>query len=173
MIDFTVEVQGMGRVLARLAEIQRRTGDLRPVYRRVVDPEVSRFLRLQFETAGRYGGDPWAPLRQSTIRHRTRAGGNRGGTNRPLWDTGRLRASLVKVGPESIRSIGRTRYVRGTSVPYAAHHQEGATLRSWGGNPFHRARRLRRRSIFPRSMPPRFTSRLLRGMEDYVTEGEA
>lgn len=172
MIDLGVEVQGLGRVLSRLEEIRRRTGDLRPVYRRVVDPEYSRFMRLQFETAGRYGGDPWAPLRQSTIRHRTRAGGNRGGTNRPLWDTGRLRASLVKVGPESIRHIGRTRYVRGTSVPYAVYHQEGAILRQWGGHAFTRPRRLRRRPIFPRSMPPRFTSRLLRGMEDYVTEGE-
>lgn len=123
-IDFDVR-SNMGDVLKDLDDAQGRTDDLRPVFR-LFDRRVSMFARRQFETSGAVGGTPWEELDESTKKARQRhRGGNRGGVSRPLWDFGKLKTSLQEVGPESVREVGRQRYVRGTTVFYARFHQEG------------------------------------------------
>lgn len=110
----------------RLRDLEKKSGDLKTMFR-FFDRDVGDFFRRRFETAGRYGGRPWKPLSASTRKARRRAGetGNQGGVGKPLWATGQLKRSLEEVGGQSIRSIGRKSYVRGTRVPYAVHHQEG------------------------------------------------
>lgn len=123
-IDFDVR-SNLGDVLEDLDDAQGRTDDLRPVFR-LFDRRVSMFARRQFETSGAVGGDPWEPLKEETKKKRLRhRGGNRGGVDKPLWDFGKLKASLQTAGPESVREVGRQRYVRGTTVFYARFHQEG------------------------------------------------
>lgn len=123
-IDFDVR-SNMGDVLEDLDDARGRTEDLRAPFR-LFDRRVGMFARRQFETAGAAGGEPWEELDESTKRARRRhRGGNRGGVNRPLWDFGKLKTSLQEVGPESVREVGRQRYVRGTTVFYARFHQEG------------------------------------------------
>lgn len=124
-IRLAVEVVGTRRTEALLRSASKAAKDLRPAFGEINARVVEPFFRRQFDTAGEAGGQRWAPLRPSTRARRLRRGGNRGGLDRPLWDMGELRASLVKTGPRSIRRITRTEYERGTAVPYAAVHQRG------------------------------------------------
>ena len=121
----TIRVQS-ARVERLLDKAQRRSKNLMPVWgdlnANVIQPEMQR----RFRASGAAHGRRWTPLRPSTRRQRlTQRGGNRGGIARPLWDTGRLRGSWVKRGPESVYSAKRLSFERGTSVPYAAAHQNG------------------------------------------------
>lgn len=132
-IDFDVR-SNMGDVLRDLDDAEGRTDDLRPVFW-MFDRRVSMFARRQFETAGAVGGEQWEPLDPDTKRQRLNRGetddeesgrgGNRGGVNHPLWDFGKLKASLQTPGGEGTRAIDRQRYMRGTQVLYAPFHQEG------------------------------------------------
>lgn len=65
-------------------------------------------------------GQPWAPLKPSTIRARRKGKG--GGSAKILRDTGVLSNSLTaqRTGPLTIEM--------GTTVPYAAAHQFGASI---------------------------------------------
>lgn len=156
-LELSAEVDGMERLRALLQEAAENAKDLTPVFRRI-DRDLSGFFRLQFETSGAEGGEPWAPLAPATIAGRTRLnargtarvsarGRARGGLFRPLWDTGRLKRSLQQVGPESIRVLRRTEYARGTSVPYAGVHQKGS-----------KDGKIPARRFIPRRMPERYVS---------------
>lgn len=101
-----------------------RSADLRPAWA-VIDKRLSVFFRLQFETSGQVGGAKWKPLAPATKRARVRPGGNRGGVDRPLWDTARFKRSMqTGSGPESVRVMDRQRYERGSSVPYSVYHPD-------------------------------------------------
>lgn len=103
-----------------------RGKNLRPLFEGKLDKSIQSMLKRQFDTKGRWGGTPWAPLKRETKKRRIRRGGNRGGLDHPLWDTGRLRASLLKRdGPDVLRKVGALSIERGTLVPYAAAHQRG------------------------------------------------
>lgn len=108
-----------------LRKAREQSADLRPVWgelnARVVQPAMVR----RFDLAGAYLGEPWRPLSPATRERRVRRGGNKGGINRPLWDTNRLRRAWVKPSGESVISIERMRFERGVVVPYAQHHQRG------------------------------------------------
>lgn len=138
-IDLEVRVEA-DEALEAVEDWGERASDLRVPFR-VFDREVSTFARRQFDTAGRHGGQPWEPVLPSTVASRAQ---NRGGAEHPLWDTGELRASLVEVGPRSVRRIGRDRYTRGSLVPYApfAGDPEGS------------------RPIFPDPVPRELTEKL-------------
>jgi phage gpG-like protein len=121
--SFRVEDRAVKR---RLRSLVRKAESLKPMFRDF-DRDVGTYFRRRFETAGRHGGTPWKPLSLRTRKARQRADAdqNRGGVGKPLWASGRLKRSLEEVGPHSIRTIRRDRYVRGTRVPYAVRHQRG------------------------------------------------
>lgn len=100
-------------------QLPGKVRDFRPVWNEL-NGFVEDEFRKQFSTAGSHGGDRWKPLAPATVRSRLRnRGGNRGGVNRPLWDHGVLRASLV--GPaKGVVEKQEKEYRRGTLVPYAA-----------------------------------------------------
>ncbi len=151
-------IEGAKELQAFLKKARKRGLDLRPVLRGGIDKSVSHFFKSQFDSAGGRGGSPWAPLSAATRKSRLRPGGNRGGLSRPLWDVGRLRASLVKVGPESHRVIERQRYERGTTVPSAQYHQTGT-------------RRMPARQIVPDPLPSALVRSWLRFIEKYWMTG--
>lgn len=112
-----------------LTGMARRGRDLGPVFR-TVDRFVGDEFRQQFESRGAHGGEPWKELAPATKKHRqnrrSNPGGNRGGVDHPLWNTGALKNSLVEVGGNSIRSIGKDEYIRGTRLARGFYHQVGA-----------------------------------------------
>jgi len=133
-----------------IQEAAKRGKDLRPWFRGALDQGVSQMLRKHFDSKGVYGGEPWAPLRPSTKQHRIRRGANRGGVDHPLWDTARLRGSLLRPShPEAIRDIGKYTYRRGTNVPYALFHQEGYMIQAWGNSFFYAPVRVPARVLIP------------------------
>lgn len=108
---------------------EKNLTDLRPAFRRF-DRTVGKYFRRRFETGGRFGGPTWKSLADETKKRRRKPlteGGtpNIGGVDRPLWDSGNLKASFQEVGGESVRNIRRASYERGSRVPYASIHQEG------------------------------------------------
>lgn len=120
-IPFTSRMEGVDGLKMDLKQLASRTKDLRPAFDKI-DKHVSTVFRRQFATEGAFGGQKWDPLKPATIKSRQKAGGNRGGI---LRNFNRLWASLVKIGPESIRIVRPKYYERGTAVPYAESHQEG------------------------------------------------
>lgn len=123
-VEVDIKVLGDEAALRLLEQAETGAADLRNVWR-IIDKSLHVFFRRQFETGGAAGGVKWRPLLPRTQRYRPRPGGNRGGVNRPLWDTGRLKASLQSPGPESVRVFQRLRYERGSQVPYSLYHQTG------------------------------------------------
>jgi hypothetical protein len=117
-----VEVVLDDRRLKRLLGDRRLESMKEPLH--IVRGRIEGDFRRRFETAGAHLGTKWKPLAPATVRSRLRKrGGNKGGVDRPLWDTGRLKQSLQRVGPESISVVSDTELVRGTAVPYASAHQ--------------------------------------------------
>lgn len=152
-----------------LRKVRERVTDLRPVFRGPVDREATRLFQQQFQTRGRFGGQMWPELRRSTLRDKARV--NRAGMG-VLRRSNRLWASLTKSGgPDSVRTIEKDRYERGTSVPYAQYHQEGAILRQWGGQAFSRPRRLPKRMLVPDPFPARVSGRIERHIADFIEDG--
>lgn len=122
MAEIRIDDDRARRMLKKAAD---RSADLRPVWGDVNANVVQPAMDQRFRSAGAHHGSKWAPLSPAGVRSRLRRGGNRGGISRPLWDTGRLRASWVKNGPESLTVMKPLSYERGTMVPYARFHQEG------------------------------------------------
>lgn len=163
-VHVTVDARELHRLLRQLAV---RGGDAKPWFRAYLDKAVSRLLKGNFDTRGGWSGR-WAPLRPVTRIARVRRGGNRGGVNHPLWDTGRLRGSLIRPShPEAVRVIGRLRYERGTAVPYARYHQRGFTVRKWGRAVFRHSRKVPARVIVP-DPPPWMLRAWERSLAAYV-----
>ncbi len=155
--------------------MRARLRDLSPFFVGVAEPILTSFFLQQFATKGAAGGQPWAPLKPSTVRARTRGGIGggrlfrkakrgqaRGGILAILIDTRRLWSSYVKAGgPESIRIVTRFQYVRGSAVPYAgAHHEEDIVHK----------RPARKVVVDP--LPPWVIILLERGLASYVTKGK-
>ncbi len=118
----TAEIQSIDELFDLMAEgIERvRNADYEPVFRKVMnDFEDYHFFYFEHEVA--FTGEPWAELSPITI--------ERKGHDRILFDTGRLMASLTSDSADAIREIITDVHTPtmsfGTSVEYAAFHQEG------------------------------------------------
>lgn len=93
-----------------------------------VRDELAALAALTFEEQRDPWGQPWKPLRPSTIRARRKGKGS--GSTKPLQDTVQLRDSVTA------RMVGPTTVEIGTAHPFAAVHQLGANIQ-------HAARSLR------------------------------
>lgn len=153
---------------ALLQRVRAAITDLRKVWVDTARPLVSRFFERQFATEGAEGGTPWAPLSPATLAYKARFGRAAMGTLRfssALW------GSLVKApAPMGIEEIAPDRYVRGTTDPKAARHQDGFTVKGWGRirfkggsypNRFRTPRQVPARKIVPpQGLPPAYVSEL-------------
>jgi len=157
-VSVTVDV---GPATTLLDRINRSLTDLTPVLAGPVNKTIDDFFKAQFDTEGSFGGQRWATLAPVTLILRQRRGHGRGGI---LRDTGRLWASLVKLGlgPDAIKVVTANSLVRGTRVPYAKFHQTGYTAKTFvvvdrRGNPIplyrKRPHRVPARVIVPGRLP--------------------
>lgn len=124
MTDFSIRVDAR-HALRTLGKARDRAGNLKPVWGDINANVIQPAMQRRFDLGGAYLGAPWRPLSPGTRASRIRRGGNRGGINRPLWDTNRLRRSWIKRSGESVIAIEDMRLERGVVVPYAQYHQEG------------------------------------------------
>lgn len=122
MVEIRIDDTRARRLLRKAA---KASADLRPVWGDLNANVIQRGMLQRWASRGSHLGSPWKPISPRTKAQRVRRGGNRGGLSRPLWDTGRLRGSWVKRGPESIYASDKLRFERGTTVPYASKHQQG------------------------------------------------
>lgn len=153
--------------LSGLDALQRRTDDLRPLFAGSIDRSVTKLFERQFASEGAWGGVKWAQHRALTRTLRARPGHGRGGI---LRDTNRLWASFVKSGgPESVRRITASEYVRGSSVPYARAHQRGFPAVVFGRRT---GRRVPARPIVPNPVPREVVATWERLVRDYVLTGK-
>lgn len=150
----------------------KRAANLAPVFRGAIDKSVSAYFRRLFDTEGAEAGKRWAPHRPLTVKLRRRPGHGRGGIGR---DTNELWGSLVKVGPRSVRVIGRTKYERGTTVRYAEAFHTGVSPRKQ--RVFGRRPRLPlgipARTLVPDPMPAKWVDEWEKAVADYIIHGTA
>lgn len=117
-------MQLTGRIVSdRASPIVRRAisrcRDFRPAWRRV-KTYAHRETKRQFVE----GGIPdWEPL--SALTESLRRSGPGVGSNRPLWDTGRLMKSWTGDAGEGFSELGRFSMEIGSNVSYADKHQHG------------------------------------------------
>ena len=167
--SISFQTYGMRESLKKYGKRLSAAQDLTPAWHKIDKGLITPMLRRQYASKGAYGGQAWAPLRPSTQRARQRPGGNRGGIGHPLWDFGRLKASVENVGPESIRVVRPRLYQRGTRVPYAHLHQKGFVVTEWGGRKFKRPRSVPAREIIPDPMPSRTAATAVKLVAAHIT----
>lgn len=121
MLEITIDTRQAARDLELLA--RRVDRPLRPEMLRI-DDLLRRSLDRNFLALGR--PQRWKPVKRASIRRRKR---NIGGDRAILRDTDTLRRSVVgpRGGKGQINRVTGSEVVRGTEVPYALFHQEGAT----------------------------------------------
>ena len=173
VIGIDVELKGSRSLRRLLKSIEDRGGDLSPAFKGPINKSVTLLLRRQFASKGAISGPAWAALRPATKEARQRRGGNRGGIDHPLWDTGRLKASLEKVGPDSFLKITPDSYERGSTLFYAALHQEGFTVKQWGGRRFSHARRVPARKPVPDPVPKAVLRTWEKIIASYLEKGKS
>jgi phage virion morphogenesis protein len=115
VIDAQVDISIGRRRLQALADLQFITDAMDGIAH-----DLSAKVAMGFRDQKDPWGQPWAPLKPSTIRARRKGKG--GGSTKILRDTGVLSNSITaqRTGPLTIEM--------GTTVPYAAAHQFGASI---------------------------------------------
>jgi phage gpG-like protein len=118
-----VSVLGEEIVSRDLLRFASNIEDARPAFSRIARL-FEEAAREQFATEGSAGGEPWAPLAESTLRSKPPGKGI-------LENSGRLLNSLVFGGVagagDAVRFLGAQEMRWGTNVPYAAFHQHGTS----------------------------------------------
>lgn len=166
-----VRLEGDEASLELLEAIADNAEDMRPAFRRI-DRTVGPFFKRRFDSAGAHGGDgPWAPLSETTRRVRPRSGGNKGGLDRPLWDTGATKLSLQTVNDDSIRVMRKHTYERGTRVPWARFHQSGFESLLWGTRQRGQGVQVPERHVIPDPLPRFLVERWVDVVSDWVMKG--
>lgn len=117
-LDLQIEVLGEDVVSRRLLRFSEHVEDARPAFRKIAAMLEAAALK-RFESEGAFGGEPWAPLAESTLR-------GKDGSKGILVDSGRLRASLTQeTAPDAIRVLLPQSMQWGSSVEYGKFHQSG------------------------------------------------
>ena len=173
MADQSIMRMGTTVTLTRarklLDDVESKARDLRPWFHNHLDPDVTEFLRKQFETKGRWGGIPWAPLSQLTQQLRSRSGHGFGG---PLRDTDGMYRRFTHSGGLGLRVIKQNEYRRGVVDDVAWRHQEGWTSRTIFGVPRATPVQVPARPVIPDPMPDHVVGMWEKSYADWV-EGPA
>jgi phage gpG-like protein len=122
-LDLHLSVFGEEIVSRTLLRFADNVEDARPAFSRIMRL-LEEAAREQFATEGSAGGEPWAPLAESTLRSKPPGKGI-------LENSGRLLNSLVAGGVagsgDAVRFLGTQELRWGTNVEYAAFHQHGTS----------------------------------------------
>lgn len=115
MSTFHIEIDGDERAKRDLARLALFMNDLRPFWPLVV-PLFIGWMGAQFATEGAFGGQPWAPLKASTL-------ARKGGGKSILIDTGAMR----RAASFPSRSVSPRTLTLTIVDPKIEYHQEGTT----------------------------------------------
>lgn len=106
----TVTTKGAPDLQLKFKKLVEKVSNRKGLHDAIGAAVVSRIVHGFSRSEGPYG--PWRPLAPATIRRR------RGGSDKPLLDTGRLRNSIT-------HEANSLSVLVGTNVEYAAFHQFG------------------------------------------------
>lgn len=117
-------IEGDVQVSREIRRVGERAIDASPAFRAILSDWIF-WETEQFDSEGSTGSGGWAPLKESTIARKERAGLD----PRILHATLALEKALTGPGEPSgsIRHIGPNRLVYGTTLPYAGVHQNPRT----------------------------------------------
>lgn len=116
-----IESGDIARLRRRVERMRERAGDLVPAWEVVAD-WLAEQQRTQFGTDGARWGQPWAPLKETTLAGKRR----RGQPPDILVAVSELRRSLT-IRPLDIERLQPSTMVLGTRVPHAQFHQRGTS----------------------------------------------
>jgi phage gpG-like protein len=117
--DIRFDVSGDVQVSRRLDRMQQKAKDLSSAFEKMHDSFLS-IERKQFDTQGASGSGGWAPIKAKTLAFKA----SRQLDPRILHMKLRMRKSLTnKTSPDHVAKITPHEAFFGTSVPYAAVHQ--------------------------------------------------
>jgi phage virion morphogenesis protein len=106
-----IKITGVDEALRKIDAAHARLDDMTPILR-VVAEDLKTLIDDSFDQSRSPSGVGFAPLKSATVKRR------RGGSSKPLVDTGTLRNSVsVRTTPKSV--------MFGTNTPYAGFHQMG------------------------------------------------
>jgi len=117
MIAIDIDTRAIDQALSRLSQ---QVSNMQPIMTEIGEEIASR-VDLTFTDATDPYGNPWEALSAITQARRTN------GSNKPLNDTGRLKASITSNASSHDVEIG-------TNVKYAKTHQNGASQGQYGKN---------------------------------------
>lgn len=152
-----------------IKEVEMAARDMRPWFTSYLDPEVTKFYQKQFETEGRFGGVPWAPLAKLTNELRQRRGHGFGGI---LRDTDDMYRKFTHSGGLGLRVIKSNEYRRGVVDDKAWRHQEGWESRQIFGVPRKVPVQVPARPILPDEMPLAIIGKWEKSMALYIERGK-
>ena len=101
------------RVDIGLRTMAAKIKDTRQVNRRLSVQLYGLVLR-NFQTSGKHGGVPWAPLKPNTLKQKRK----KGYSPLPLVRTGALRSSFVPFHDSRVAGVG-------SELDYATYHEQG------------------------------------------------
>lgn len=146
--------------------LRRHLKNMEPLFRGPIDASVVQFFTRQFNSEGKVGGEPWAPLRPATLKIKRRSGRENMGI---LRNENRLWASLTKrAGPDTVLRTTPERYERGTSDPKAVWHQKGWTQNTIFGRQRRHPRKIKPRKMVPDKIPSMLVKAWERLMARYI-----
>ncbi len=119
-----------------IAGVISRIRDAEPVWQFVADDVIMPALSGQFATEGKRGGMPWPKYTAAEQKYYVPYKVKMTGTKKPLLDwygPGRrmVPSFVTKTHPEHIHRVWKSGVEVGSSVPYAAGHNDG-TGKGWG-----------------------------------------
>lgn len=120
-ISVDIKVVGDERIARTMMSWAYRAEHPQPVLATMAEYRMEENKR-QFDSEGEYGGHKWDEIKDDT-RERKIANSQ---DDRILHATLRLRESLTEVTDDTILEIDSRGFALGTSVPYAAVHQDGS-----------------------------------------------
>lgn len=119
-VHIQINVLGETQINRKMLRWSLRSGDFAPAFEAILE-YLEKVEEKQFDSEGAYSGSPWAPLKESTLKAKERAGLD----PRILHATLALRNSLTQSSaPEAIRIATPSMMVFGTTLPYARMHQQ-------------------------------------------------
>ena len=121
--SITYDVHGDEQVEHRLLGMGTRAIEGRPVLELIAE-QMREAERDLFLTSGASAGEPWEPLKESTLRKKA-AAGYPTAPNSVLIATSDLERSLTESGGDNIEWISDDELIFGTSDPKAGFHADG------------------------------------------------
>lgn len=111
---------GVAETERRLLGVEARAYNMEPALH-LIAMDMREAERELFETAGASGGEPWAELKETTLRSKAA----KGYPPNILIATSDLEASLTEQGGDHFEHITDSELVFGTSDPKAGFHRTG------------------------------------------------